>query len=65
MNIREQYEDLCMDQVRLNRRIAKLVAHCGEEADAKAACPYFGPASDWTQATCDLCGKVWTPEEIA
>jgi len=66
MGIREQYEDLCMEQVRVNRKIAKLQALCGQgSSDQKAACPYFGPAADWSKAVCATCGKSWAMEGAA
>lgn len=63
MNVRKQYEDLCMDQVRVARKIAKLQTNCG--AHDKLACPYFGSVSDWSKPTCSVCFKTWTLEEIA
>jgi len=66
MGIREQYEDLCMEQVRLNRKIAKLQGLCGQEgSDQKSTCPYFGPESDWSESTCPKCGKHWLQERSA
>jgi len=64
MGIREQYEDLCMEQVRLERKIAKIQALCGETSlEQKIACPYFGPEADWSNSTCPKCGKYWLQEK--